>query len=204
MKELFSLLDKRQDQLTPEIQAKMQEMKVDEVKVERQHMHHAVDHHGDAKQELAAAHQVRGQIHSSWIAFLSASMQQWKEFADQFAAQEKAAVERITAAQATYQKACELLNLEKQKISLSTGEVSVVSDEEQDTKEISMLNANQITEGMQHLSSTLASLHSSAEALAAQEHAAKRPRIEELPGASDIPMGSERKSKAMEPFGGAN
>ena len=50
MKELFNLLDKRQDQLTPEIQAKMQEMKVDEVKVERAHMHHAVDHHGDAKQ----------------------------------------------------------------------------------------------------------------------------------------------------------
>ena len=204
MKELFNLVDKRQDQLTPEIQAKMQEMKVDEVKVERAHMHHAVDHHGDAKQELAAAHQARGNIHSSWIAFLSASMQQWKEFADQFAAQEKLAVERITAAQAKYQKACELLSLEKQKIGINPGDVAVISDEEQDTKEISMLNANQITEGMQHLSTTLASLHSSAEALAAQEHAAKRPRIEEVIDTPDAPMGSERKAKALEPFGGAN
>lgn len=59
MKELFSLLDKRQDQLTPDIQAKMQEMKVEEVQVERKHMHNAVDHHSDAKQELAAAHQAR-------------------------------------------------------------------------------------------------------------------------------------------------
>ena len=94
----------------------MQELKVEEVKVERKHMHNAVDHHGDAKQELAAANQARGQIHASWIAFLSASMQQWTEFADQFAAQEKSAVERIEAAQSAYQRACDLLNQEKQKL----------------------------------------------------------------------------------------
>ena len=105
LKEFFALLGKRHDQLTPDIQAKMQELKVEEVKVERKHMHNAVDHHGDAKQELAAAQQARSQILSSWITFLSASMQQWKEFADQFAAQEKAAVERIATAQIAYQHA---------------------------------------------------------------------------------------------------
>ena len=205
MKELFSLLDKRQDQLTPDIQAKMQEMKVEEVQVERKHMHNAVDHHSDAKQDLAAAHQARGQIHSSWIAFLSASMQQWKEFADQFAAQERAAVDRIHAAQATYQKACELLDREKQKIGLaSSSEVTPISDEETESKEVSTVSSQQITEGMQHLSTTLASLHSAAQALAAQEHAAKRPRIEAVPGPADAPMGSGPGSKALEPFGGAN
>lgn len=206
MKELFALLDKRQDQLSPEIQAKMQEMKVEEVQVERKHMHNAVDHHSDAKQDLAAAHQARGQIHSSWIAFLSASMQQWKDFADQFAAQEKAAVEKIHAAQAAYQKACELLDREKQKIGLASNtEVTPISDEETECKEVSMLNSNQITEDMQHLSTTLATLHSTAQALAAQEHAAKRPRIEEVQEPpADVPMSSGPGSKALQPFGGAN
>ena len=138
----------------------MQEMKVEEVQVEQKHMHNAVDHHSDAKQDLAAAHQARGQIHSSWIAFLSASMQQWKEFADQFAAKERAAVDRIHAAQATYQKACELLDREKQKIGLaSSTEVTSISDEETESKEVSTVSSQQITEGMQHLSTTLASLH---------------------------------------------
>lgn len=204
MKELFSLLDKRQDQLTPEIQAKMQEMKVEEVKVERKHMHNAVDFHGDAKEELAAAHQARGQIHSSWIAFLSASMQQWKDFSDQFAVQERTAMDRIVAAQTSYQKACEILKQEKQKVGVMTNNVATISDEEQDVKEISMVNADQITEGMKQLSSTLATLHSSAVAMAAQEHAAKRPRIEEIPDDGNCPMHSGSKGTAMQPFGGAN
>ena len=76
-------------------------------------------------------------IHSSWIAFLNASMQQWKEFADQVAAQERVAVERIATAQLAYQKACGLLNQEKQKIGIApTAEVTTVSDEEQDATEI--------------------------------------------------------------------
>ena len=58
---------------------------------------------------------------------------------------------------------------------------------------------------MQHLSATLESLHQSAEALAAQEPAAKRPRIEEVNEPSDVAMRSERaRGKAMEPFGGAS
>eukprot|EP00435_Cladocopium_sp_Y103_P035919 s36_g9.t1 len=113
MRELLKLLEKRQDTLDPEIQTAVQEVKVVEAQTETAQLLSAVEYHGKAKQELAAAHQARGQIHSSWVAFLNASVQQWKEFAEQFAKQESTALERIQAAQEAYMRACDRLNQEK-------------------------------------------------------------------------------------------
>eukprot|EP00435_Cladocopium_sp_Y103_P038045 s36_g10.t1 len=76
-----------------------------------------------------------------------------------------------------------------------------------------MTNANKINEGMLHLHTTLEDLHRSAAALAAQEHTAKRPRLEETantevemidppeaPAASQA-AGNRPGGRALEPFG---
>eukprot|EP00435_Cladocopium_sp_Y103_P070986 s444_g36.t1 len=139
-----------------EMQAAVQEVKVAEAQTETVHLFNAVEHHGRAQQELAAAHKARGQIHSSWVAFLNASVQQWMEFAEQFTKQEQTALERITAAQEACVQACDRLNQEKSNAGVpAPAAAEALRNADQDVREISMANANKINEGMMHLHTTL-------------------------------------------------
>eukprot|EP00435_Cladocopium_sp_Y103_P051905 s730_g16.t1 len=204
--ELIAAVSKNPDSCGPEVQAAYHALKAKSAQQESKILHSAVTTLTRAKQELADAQLHRSNLHSSWIRFLQDSIAKWQDSGQQFQEQEEAAVNRIKAAQAKYTTACETLNRSKQETGISssaTANDEVVDLEEMDLKEVSTANSSKISDSLVNLQNSLQQLHQSAEELAAQEHVAKRPRVEADAAMGDPPLsgGTSFGAKAMEPFG---
>eukprot|EP00435_Cladocopium_sp_Y103_P061120 s489_g22.t1 len=181
------LFKKHKDALTPEFQTDLQQItkedKIKETEVTTNVLHKQVTALGHARKELAAANSARTNLHVSWRAFLTDQVQKWKTYSSNFQSQEEAMSQRVTEAIAAVEAAkTDFVNSKKSLGDMSiTEEVQTISDDDMDHKQSSASGA-QISDSLAHLTSSLQQLQENADqAIIAEQQAAKRPRLEEMP-----------------------
>eukprot|EP00435_Cladocopium_sp_Y103_P064670 s84_g26.t1 len=193
---------KHKDALTPEFQTDLQQItkedKIKETEVTTNVLHKQVKALGYARKELAAANSARMNLHVSWRAFLTDQVQKWKTYSSNFQSQEAAMSQRVTDAIAAVEAAkTDFVNSKKSLGDMSiTEEVQTISDDDMDPKQSSASGA-QISDSLAHLTSSLQQLQENADqAITAEQQAAKRPRLEELP----VPTPSALPPEGAPPF----
>lgn len=131
---------------------------------------------------------------SQWRAFLTMSLERFRQYTDHFQSQENAHQENIKNAKDKLQKA-------KEDFSSKEEAATVISDDEGDAKDTSTKeSANKILEGLAHMTESLQKLSEQAEQeQAEEERKAKRPRQkEEEPKDAVMPPGN---LPSLQPFG---
>ena len=181
LKECYALLNKHEDVLPQEVQSYIQNLKLKENKRSVKTLHSAVTVMGKARDELQGAIAARSQMHSTWRTFLADSITRFQNYGKDFAQQEENLVARIQAAKQSFEQAKESLSIEKTKASSLQDAVQEVSDDDTEIKDVVLLAPDKITEGLNHLATSLQELKSQADTLEKEEQKHKRPRLAEEP-----------------------
>ena len=196
LKELSNLLKKaNQDTLSPELQQFVSEETKAETKGETKALHSAVKVLGRARDTLDEAISARSNLMTQWRAFLSTSLERFRQYTDHFQRQEQAHQENIA-------KAKEALVKAKQEYQATEEKATTISDDEPEMKDTPAKDtATCIREGLHTMTEGLKSLAEEAEKAAiSEERKTKRPRAAptEEQG-SEVPVGT---MPSMQPFGG--
>ena len=169
LKECYALLNKHEDGLPQEVQSYIQNLKLKENKRSVKTLHSAVTVMGKARDELQGAIAARSQMHSTWRTFLADSITRFQNYGKDFAQQEENLVARIQAAKQSFEQAKESLSIEKTKASSLQDAVQEVSDDDTEIKDVVLLAPDKITEGLNHLATSLQELKSQADTLEKEE-----------------------------------
>ena len=157
-------------------------------------LYNAVDELTKAREALDAALMARANLMAQWRSFLTTSLERFRQYTDHFQGQERAHQESIATARTALLKA-------KEDFSTKEEEATVISDEENEMKDVSTKeSAEKILEGLAQMTNSLQVLSEKAEAEhhAEEERKAKRPRAgaqQEQGGAASVPP-------SLQPFGG--
>eukprot|EP00435_Cladocopium_sp_Y103_P030701 s66_g7.t1 len=184
LKAMYSLLEKHQDGLPPEVQKEMQEAKMHEGEVAIKSLHKQVTALGKARTELQNANAARLNLHASWRAFLMEQVQKWQAYSQQYQQQETNLAERVNNARQALEIAKTNLATSKSKLgkdsAMTSPDLVTVSDEEDETREskdAANASAKKITASLDQLGDSLKQLSSNAdELMLAEEQAHKRQR----------------------------
>eukprot|EP00435_Cladocopium_sp_Y103_P032687 s1928_g8.t1 len=184
LKAMYSLLEKHQDGLPPEVQKEMQEAKLHEGEVAIKSLHKQVTALGKARTELQNANAARLNLHASWRAFLMEQVQKWQAYSQQYQQQETNLAERVNNARQALEIAKTNLATSKSKLgkdpAMTSPDLVTVSDEEDETREskdAANASAKKITASLDQLGDSLKQLSSNAdELMLAEEQAHKRQR----------------------------
>ena len=175
--ELLAYLQKRSVDLPLDVQQQIQKHSHKQSKRAIKDLQEAALALGEARTTYEEALLARTQHLSTWKSFLAEAVKSWSEYAKIFEQHEKALQERISVAKEQFQEAKQCLDASK----VSAGNVQEISDEEELPGD-SCPSAMQITESIQSLSTSLQQLSKEAESIKIEEHAAKRPRVEDTTG----------------------
>ena len=196
LKELSAMPKKaNQDTLPPELQHFVAEETKAETKGETKALHSAVAVLGRARDQLDAALLSRSNLMTQWRAFLSTSLERFRQYTDHFQCQEQAHQENIA-------KAKEALIKAKQEYQATEEKATTISDEEPEMKDAPAKDtATCIREGLHTMTEGLKTLAEEAEKAAiSEERKTKRPRAAPADEqAADVPIGT---MPSMQPFGG--
>ena len=206
LSKLTAVIKKKPDQYDPEVHAILQSASLDEGLNAKDQMLRAAEDLGQAREALDAARLGQYQNHVRWKDFLSSAVTRWQEYTADFQNQEREFQEVIEKAKATMANARERFDVSKNALSEDDLHAfgGTVTPDDPMTSELASGKALQ--ENLEQMAANLISLRSSAEAsVAAEEQAAKRPRLAEgaTPGASSaVPSSTPRQlgGNAMEPF----
>lgn len=159
------------ENLTPELQQFVAEETKAATKQDAKTLYTAVDALTKAREELDTAHMARSNLMTQWRAFLTMSLERFRQYADHFQSQEQAHQQNIQKAKETLQKA-------KEDFSSKEEAALVISDEDTESKDASTKeSATKILEGLNHMTDSLKKLSEQAEQeQAEEERKAKRPR----------------------------
>eukprot|EP00435_Cladocopium_sp_Y103_P072536 s200_g40.t1 len=184
-RELINYIQKRQADLPPDVQRKVQDHSRKEGKRATKDLHSAVSMLDEAKAELEEALLARSQHIGTWKHFLAEAVKNWAEYGSMFAQHEQALQSRIQAAKEQFTEAKEVLEASK----AAAGEVHIqeISDEEDLAARDSDTSARQIGMSIQSLSTSLQQLRQEAEHIKVEVPGAKRPRTEE-PNRTEVPQ----------------
>lgn len=189
MKEVAGLLKRANPEtLTPELQNFVAEETKAATKKDAKAIYTAVDDLSKAREALDTALHARSNLMAQWRSFLTMSLERFRQYTDHFQTQERAHQESIAAAREALLKA-------KADFSSKEEEATVISDEDNDMKDVSTKeSATKILEGLSHMTESLQMLSEQAEKEhhAEEERKAKRPR-EAKAAPSELP--------SMQPFG---
>eukprot|EP00435_Cladocopium_sp_Y103_P074068 s636_g46.t1 len=158
----------------------------------QEHQGHAVKTLNNARKDYDEAVLARTQSHTNWKQFLGDAVQLWKSYAEQFAVQEKTLQDHVNVTREAWKAAKDALDQAKHE----AGEIFEIqeTDEEQEAAPneptTTLGSASKISDSMQGLATSLATLHQEAEEWVEQDRqSAKRPRKEKAPEPGDAPMG---------------
>jgi hypothetical protein len=154
-----------------------------------------VDELTKAREALDTALLARSNLMAQWRAFLTMSLERFRQYTDHFQQQEQAHQENIKTAKETLQKAKADFNSKEE-------EATVISDEDTESKDVSTKeSAHKILEGLCHMTDSLQKLSEQAEKehTAEEERKAKRPRQKDT-DVVDAAMSSGG-LPSMQPFG---
>ena len=194
LKEVSALLKKaNQESLTPELQQFLADENKAATKKEAKTLHTAVSAMTKAREELDSAHLARSNLMAQWRAFLTMSLERFRQYTDHFQSQEQAHQEHIKNAKEKLQKA-------KEDFSSKEEAATLVSDEEGEAMESTKESATKILEGLTSMTASLQKLSEQAEQeQAEEERKAKRPRQKEGETTDAVMPSGEWPS--MQPFG---
>ena len=195
LKGVSTLLKKANpENLTPELQQFVADETKAATKKDAKTLYTAVDTLTKAREELDTALLARSNLMAQWRAFLTMSLERFRQYTDHFQSQEKAHQENIQLAKETLQKA-------KEDFSSKEEAATVISDEETESKDASTKeSATKILEGLNHMTASLQKLSEQVEQdQAEEERKAKRPRQKEGEK-PDVAMPSGE-LPSMQPFG---
>lgn len=196
LREVSSLLKKANPEtLTPELQQFVASETKAASKKDAKTLYSAVGALTKAREELDTALLARSNLMAQWRAFLTMSLERFRQYTDHFQSQEQAHQENIKLAKERLHKA-------KEDFSSKEEAATLISDDESETKLTSTKeSATQILEGLSHMTANLQKLSEQAEQeQAEEERKAKRPRQKEE-DPPDAAMASD-KLPSMQPFGG--
>lgn len=153
-------------------------------KSSKKQMHNAVNDLDEAKNAMADAIQARANLMHNWRTFLTASLDRWKEYTNQFQQQEQKCLEEISQAKEALSKA------KTEFLARMPEEAEEISDEDVDLKEQTEA-ASKILGGMENMRNNLQALAEQAEKdkAEAEERSHKRPRKSSPGNGGDAPMG---------------
>eukprot|EP00435_Cladocopium_sp_Y103_P045688 s2631_g13.t1 len=197
VKKLLTGLKKDQDKLSPENQELVKTLVVKEERDEEKELQDAVKSLGKARRDLQAAFQARSNLHAKWRQFLSMSVAQWRAFTQEFQAQESDALQKINDAKEAVAQAKNTFESSKETVVFKpenykpTEVQDLMSDDEGSTEP----STAKLQEGLTNLTSSLQSLHRTAEAAHAEEQAAKKARLGDASDVSGLPGGAQ-----LQPF----
>jgi len=195
LREVSNLLKKvNPETLTPELQ----QFVVDETKAaskkDAKTLYSAVGALTKAREELDTAILAKSNLMAQWRAFLTMSLERFRQYTDHFQNQEQAHQENIKLAKERLRKA-------KEDFSSKEEAATVISDDEVESKATTTKeSAAQILKGLSHMTESLQKLSEQAEEeQAEEERKAKRPRQKEG-DPQDAAMPAES-LPSMQPFG---
>ena len=194
LKEVSTLLKKANlETLTPELQQFVADETKAASKKDAKTLYTAVDALTKAREELDTALLARSNLMTQWRAFLTMSLERFRQYTDHFQSQEQAHQESIKNAKEKLHKA-------KEDFSSKEEAATVISDDEGEAKDTSTKeSAAKILEGLAHMTESLQKLSEQAEKEEEEERKAKRPRQKEgEPPDVVMPSGG---LPSMQPFG---
>lgn len=199
---LSAVIKKNPEQFDAEIHAILQGASMVEGLNAKDQMLKAAEDLGTAREAIDAAKLGRYQNHVRWRDFLTSAASRWQEYTADFQQQEREFSEAIERAKAVMADARERFEVSKAALSADDqaafGEVADVSMAEKSHDNVSGQN---LCANLEAMAANLQNLQKSAEeSVAAEEQAAKRPRL----GEGDSAPLTEPKKKpggnALEPF----
>ena len=195
LREVSNLLKKaNQETLTPELQQFVVEETKAASKKDAKTLFSAVGALTKAREELDTAILAKSNLMAQWRAFLTMSLERFRQYTDHFQNQEQAHQENIKLAKERLHKA-------KEDFSSKEEAATVISDDEVESKATTTKeSAAQILKGLSHMTESLQKLSDqAAEEQAEEERKAKRPRQKEG-DPPDAAMPAES-LPSMQPFG---
>eukprot|EP00435_Cladocopium_sp_Y103_P026265 s2233_g6.t1 len=202
VKKLLTGLKKDQDKLSPENQELVKTLVVKEERDEEQELQDAVKSLGQARRDLQAAFQARSNLHAKWRQFLSMSVAQWQAFTQEFQAQETDALQKINNAKEAVAQAKTTFESSKETVVFKpenykpTEVQDLMSDDKGSTEPCTA----KLQDRLSNLTSTLQSLHRTAEAAHAEEQAAKKARLGDASDVSGLPGGHQLPELTLDLF----
>lgn len=200
---LIGQLNKHTGQLPADIETVVHEEKKKGKQDNKKLLHSAVTVLDKAQMKMDRAVNARNNLMASWRAFLAASLNQWKEYADQFQRQENECQEEITKAKE------ELIEAKKELASKVPDEAEEISEDETEREETAKTAATRILGGLQHMSKSLSTLSAQAEKEHKEEEERQKKRQRKSPvsednmeDAAEVPVANATGSlpPAMQPF----
>ena len=186
LRTLTGLLRKAPDQLTPETQAYLTSLDIKETQVTAKSLHGVVRKLEKAQQALQEAQGARLQLHSQWRNFVAEAVNRWTKSSEDFKQDDMKLQEQIAAAKTALDQIKEQYSQTNDKFGLKAPATIEVSDEEDVTMHQA---ATRITAGMDTMLGSLQQLQQTAEEMvAAQQKAAKRPRLDEAGEEAQTPF----------------
>ena len=186
LKEYQALCRKHQQSLPPEMQQLLKAEAIKQGEVATTLMHKQVNNLGKARKELEEAHAARLNLHTSWRTFLVDQVQRWQTYSANFQQQEAQLAERVNLAIQALEAAKTELTASKKSLGDAAPEDDSMQTAEEDQQaeqvnESTSSSARRITEGLQHLSTSLQGLKEQADqAVELEKQSLKRPRISEV------------------------
>ena len=192
LKEVTSLLKKANpESLTPDLQSFVAEETKAATKKDAKSLYTAVDELTKARESLDNALLARSNLMAQWRAFLTMSLERFRQYSDHFQKQEAAHQENISNAKEMLQKAKTDFNTKEE-------EATVISDEENEMKDTATKeSAVKIMEGLNHMTASLQKLSEQAE----MEHNAEEERKAKRPRETKNQEAGEGTLPSMQPFG---
>ena len=192
LKEVTSLLKKANpESLTPDLQSFVAEETKAATKKDAKSLYTAVNELTKARESLDTALLARSNLMAQWRAFLTMSLERFRQYSDHFQKQEAAHQENISNAKEMLQKAKTDFNTKEE-------EATVISDEENEMKDTATKeSAVKIMEGLNHMTASLQKLSEQAE----MEHNAEEERKAKRPRETKNQEAGEGTLPSMQPFG---
>ena len=190
LKEYQALCKKHQQSLPLEMQQLLKAEAIKQGEVATTLMHKQVNNLGKARKELEEAHAARLNLHTSWRTFLVDQVQRWQTYSANFQHQEAQLAERVNVAIQALEAAKTELTASKKSLGEAVQEDDNMQAAEEDQQaqqvnESTSTSARRITEGLQHLSTSLQGLKEQADqAVEIEKQSLKRPRLSEVAAAA--------------------
>ena len=203
LKEYQALCRKHQQSLPPEMQQLLKAEAIKQGEVATTLMHKQVNNLGKARKELEEAHAARLNLHTSWRTFLVDQVQRWQTYSANFQQQEAQLAERVNLAIQALEAAKTELTASKKSLGDAAPEDDSMQTAEEDQQaeqvnESTSSSARRITEGLQHLSTSLQGLKEQADqAVELEKQSLKRPRISEV---AAVPPSASPSDAPEQPF----